>query len=154
MGKSQETFGKKEKEKKRLKKRQDKEEKKEERKANSTKGQSLDQMLAYVDEYGNISSTPPDPAKKKKMEEEATNAELFNSGNAPQDTVRTGTVTFFNESKGYGFIKDKITQASLFVHVTGLEEPIKDADKVTYTIEMTHKGPNAVGVKKVVSSKA
>ena len=65
MAKSKETFNKKEKEKKRLKQRQEKREKMEERKANAKKGQSLDDMMAYIDEDGNISSTPPDPKKKK-----------------------------------------------------------------------------------------
>ena len=65
MAKSQETFSKKEKEKKRIKKRQDKLVKKDERKANSSGG-DLDSMMAYVDEYGNITDTPPDPTKKKK----------------------------------------------------------------------------------------
>jgi len=64
MGKSQETFSKKEKEKKKLKKRQDKEEKMDERKANVSKGKSLDDMMAYIDENGNLSATPPDPKKK------------------------------------------------------------------------------------------
>ena len=54
MGSSQETFSKKEKEKKRLKKKQDKDLKKEERKANSDKGKGLDEMMAYVDENGNV----------------------------------------------------------------------------------------------------
>ena len=66
MGKSQETFSKKEKEKKRLKKRQDKLVKKEERKSTS-EGGSLESMMAYVDEFGNLSDTPPDPLKKKKI---------------------------------------------------------------------------------------
>src|SRR4051812_39479022 len=61
MGKSGETFGKKEKEKKRLKDRQEKQEKMEHRKANAKKGKSLDEMMAYMDENGNLSSTPPDP---------------------------------------------------------------------------------------------
>jgi hypothetical protein len=65
MGKSSETFSKKEKEKKKIKKRKDKEEKKEERKAMAPKGQSLEDMFVYVDEDGNITSTPPDPKKKK-----------------------------------------------------------------------------------------
>jgi len=58
MAKSQETFGKKEKEKKRKKQQQEKREKMEERKANAKKGKSLDEMMAYVDENGNISATP------------------------------------------------------------------------------------------------
>jgi hypothetical protein len=76
MGKSQETFGKKEKEKKRKKQQQEKKEKMEERKANFKKGKSLDEMMAYLDENGNISSTPPDPRKKKtfKLEDMQTSA--------------------------------------------------------------------------------
>ncbi|GAB3817910.1 hypothetical protein GCM10028895_14490 [Pontibacter rugosus] len=72
MGRSQETFSKKEKEKKRLKKRQDKEQKKEERQANSDKGKGIEEMLAYVDENGNITSTPPDPTKKKLLSSRKT----------------------------------------------------------------------------------
>ena len=64
MSKSQETWNKKEAEKKRAKKKQDKEQKKEERKANAGGSSSFEDMLAYVDEYGNITSTPPDPLKK------------------------------------------------------------------------------------------
>ena len=63
MAKSKETFFKKQKEKQRLKNRQDKQQKMEERKANLKKGKSLDEMMAYVDENGNLSSTPPDKKK-------------------------------------------------------------------------------------------
>jgi cold shock CspA family protein len=67
-----------------------------------------------------------------------------------QDTVRKGIVTFFNDSKGYGFIKDSETQESIFVHANGLLDPIKDNNKVTFEVEMGHKGPNAVKVKLAV----
>jgi cold shock CspA family protein len=148
MAKSTETFNKKEKEKKRLKKQQEKKEKQEERKANSSKGKSLEDMLAYVDENGNITSTPPDPTKKKKI-----NAEDIQIGVAKQeaiemDPVRQGKVTFFNESKGYGFIKDDQTQESIFVHINGLMQPVKENDKVTFETEMGQKGLNAIKVKK------
>ena len=63
MGKSQESFNKKEKEKKRLKKRQDKLARREERKANA-KPTKFEDMISYVDEYGNPTDTPPDPTKK------------------------------------------------------------------------------------------
>ena len=66
MAKSQDTFNKKEKEKKRLKKRQEKNLKREDRKSNSTGGE-LENMLAYVDENGNLTDTPPDPSKKRKV---------------------------------------------------------------------------------------
>jgi cold shock CspA family protein len=67
-----------------------------------------------------------------------------------QDTLRKGIVTFFNDSKGYGFIKDSETQESIFVHANGLLDPIKDNNKVTFEVEMGHKGPNAVKVKLAV----
>ena len=59
----------------------------------------------------------------------------------------TGTVKFFNESKGYGFIKDHESQESIFVHVNGLEDPVKENDKVTFETEMGQKGINAIKVK-------
>jgi cold shock CspA family protein len=147
MAKSKETFSKKEKEKKKLKKRQDKMEKKEERQANAANGNNLDEMLAYVDENGNLSTTPPDPKKKKVI-----NVEDIQIGVAkaePMDEselIRTGVVTMFNESKGYGFIKDLVTQESVFVHVNTLNVRIKEHDKVTFEVEMGHKGKNAVNV--------
>ncbi len=61
MSKSQETWNKKEREKKKQKSRQDKLEKRQERKENAKEGKSFDDMLAYIDENGNLSSTPPDP---------------------------------------------------------------------------------------------
>ena len=62
MGKSQETWNKKENEKKKEKKKKEKEARREERKANAKEGNSFE--IAYVDEFGNFSSTPPDPTKK------------------------------------------------------------------------------------------
>ena len=110
MARSQETFSKKENEKKRIKKKQDKQEKKEERKANSTKGKSLDDMMAYIDEDGNLSSTPPDPRKKKIVKSEDMQISTPRQAAIdPADLIRTGTVTHFNDSKGYGFIKDSQT---------------------------------------------
>ena len=66
----------------------------------------------------------------------------------PADLIRTGTVTHFNDSKGYGFIKDSQTQESIFVHINALDGPLKETDKVTFEVEMGQKGPNAVRVKK------
>ena len=70
MAKSKETFSKKETEKNKQKKKKEKEQRREERKANAKSGSSLEDMLAYVDENGNISSTPPDPTKKRVFKEE------------------------------------------------------------------------------------
>jgi cold shock CspA family protein len=149
MGRSQETFGKKDNEKKRLKKRTEKEEKREERKANAKSGQSLDEMLAYVDENGNITNTPPDPTKKRVIKDEDIRISIAKQEDREEeDTLRTGTVSFFNDSKGYGFIRDAQTQESIFVHANGLAGgPIKEGDKVQFEVEMGQKGPTAVRVK-------
>jgi cold shock CspA family protein len=148
MGRSQESFNKLEKEKKRLKKQKDKARKKEERRSTSEKGRSLDDMIAYVDEDGNITSTPPDPAKKKNIKAEDIEIGISRQKDpGPKDSVRKGKVTFFNESKGYGFIKEEGSQESIFVHVNGLTEPIAEGDIVTFETEMGHKGINAVNVK-------
>ena len=150
MGKSQETFSKKEKEKQRLRKRKDKEEKMEERKANVTKGKSLDDMLAYVDENGNLSATPPDPKKAKKP----IDHENIQLGAAPvvesdTDGVHTGTITAFFEAKGFGFIKDAISGDSIFVHINNLSETVSQGDKVSFGLEQTPKGWSARDVKKL-----
>jgi cold shock CspA family protein len=150
MGKSQETFGKKEKEKKKLKERKEKAEKMQERKANAKKGKSLDEMMAYIDENGNISATPPDPRKKKIFQQEDMQIGVPKPEEREQrDVIRTGVVTFFNDAKGFGFIKDIQTQESAFIHVNQLSEPIKENDKVSFEVEMGHKGPNAINVKKI-----
>lgn len=144
-----ETWSKKENEDRKKKKKKEKEQRKEERKANSKDGKSLDDMIMYVDEDGNFSSTPPDPLKKKVIKETDIQIGVAKQSNVKADPTRKGTVTFFNDSKGYGFIKDSDNGDSIFVHVNGLTEPIKEGNKVTFEVEMGHKGPNAVRVKMV-----
>ncbi len=148
MSRPQESFNKKELEKKRLQKKKEKEQRKEERKANQKDGKSLDDMIAYVDEDGNISSTPPDPTKKKVIKEEDVVIGSRNiEGAGPLSPIRKGKVTFFNTSKGFGFIKDSDTGESIFVHSNGLLNPIKENDSVTFETERGMKGLNAVRVK-------
>ena len=147
MARSTETFNKKEREKKRQKKSLDKKEKAQDRKANSTKGKSLDDMMAYIDEYGNITSTPPDPSRKLKVNSQDIQIAVPKQETIVEDIVRTGIVAFFNEAKGYGFIKDMQSQESIFVHANALSEPIKENNKVTFEVEPGQKGPTAVRVK-------
>jgi len=148
MSKSQETFNKKEKEKKRLKKKQDKQKKREERKANA-KNSSSDDMLAYVDENGNITDTPPDMSKKKDIDAEDIEIGIPKRSKEDEITTRTGRVEFFNDTKGFGFIKEKDTNEKFFVHVNGLLEEIQENDIVTFELERGLKGMNAVQVKRV-----
>ena len=148
MAKSQETFNKKEKEKKRLKKKKDKQEKAEERRANSGGG-GLDAMMAYLDEDGNIVDTPPDPTIKKKKVN-AKSIEVSTPKKVVDEFchIKKGRVDFFNDQKGFGFIKELDTQEKYFVHVHGLIDEIAEGDKVVFELERGLKGMNAVRVKK------
>lgn len=148
MAKSQDTFNKKEKEKKRLKKRQEKNLKKEDRKSNSTGG-DLENMLAYVDENGNLTDTPPDPSKKRKVNASSIEISVPRREEEDIDPIHTGRIDFFNDSKGFGFIKEKDTQEKYFVHVNGLLEDVREGDNVVFELERGLKGLNAIRVKKV-----
>jgi cold shock protein len=63
--------------------------------------------------------------------------------------MNTGIVKFFNDSKGFGFIKDKNSDKEYFVHVTGLTDEIRENDEVTFELQEGKKGLNAVNVKLV-----
>ena len=60
----------------------------------------------------------------------------------------TGTVKWFNESKGFGFIVDDETSKEYFVHVTGLVDKVKENDQVEFDLEEGRRGLNAINVKK------
>ncbi|WP_405206513.1 cold-shock protein [Aquimarina sp. LLG6339-5] len=149
MAKSQQTFSKIEKEKKKQKKREEKQKKKEERRANSKKGSGFDNMIAYVDENGHLTDTPPDPSKKKKIKAENIEIGIPKKEHIEEDPIKKGKVAFFNDSKGYGFITEHETQEKFFVHVNGLMQEVKEGDKVQFELEMGMKGLNAVRVKKI-----
>lgn len=61
----------------------------------------------------------------------------------------TGTVKFYNDAKGFGFIVDDASQSDVFVHATGLVDKVAQNDKVTYDLKDGKKGPNAINVKKL-----
>jgi len=61
--------------------------------------------------------------------------------------MKTGKVKFFNETKGFGFIKDSETNEEYFVHQTGLIDRVKEDDDVTFELQQGRKGLNAVNVK-------
>lgn len=146
MAGSQETFGKKEREKKRLKKRKDKQLKKEERRAG---GQ--DSEFVYVDEFGQLTDTPPDPTRKIKVDASTIEIGIPKKEDREEEEVadKQGKVSFFDTSKGFGFILDSNSQEKFFVHVSGLLEEVKENDKVTFELERGLKGMNAVRVKKI-----
>jgi len=150
MGRSQETYNKKEVRNKREKKRKEKEKKRLARKENE-KASGLDDMIAYVDEHGRISSTPPDPEKKEEIKAEDIQLGVpAREADDNTDTTRIGTVDFFNESKGFGFIKDRDTRQGIFFHVNDVEGEVREGNLVTYEPGMGQKGAVAKNVKKYI----
>jgi cold shock CspA family protein len=149
MAKSTETSSKKEREKKKIQKRNEKEQERQQRKLNSKKSQGFDSMIGYVDEYGRLTDKPPEGIKKAIV-----NIEDIQLGAAarieekPEDIIRTGVVTFFNDSKGFGFIQDSVSNQSVFVHIHAATYQIRENDRVTFEIVSGQKGPAAANVKK------
>jgi cold shock CspA family protein len=105
-------------------------------------------MIAYVDEFGNISSVPPDPDKKTEIAAESI--ELKITKNKPVTDfgfLRRGVVTFFNDSKGFGFIRDLESNERVFVHANNLEEPIKENNIVVFETGKSSRGVIAMKVR-------
>lgn len=147
MARSQETFNKKEVRNKKEKKRKEKEARRLAKKEADKSGR-LDDMIAYVDEFGNITDTPPDDTQKTEIKTEDIQINIPRKEDVEEEGgVRKGVVTFFNTSKGYGFIKDSGSQESIFVHVNNVIDEINDHDKVEFEVEMGPKGLNAINVK-------
>ena len=147
MGRSQETFNKKEVRNKKEKKRKDKEKRRLAKKDDEKKG-GLDDMIAYVDENGVITDTPPDPLKKKDIKLEDIEVSIPKREAADElDPIRKGTVSFFNDAKGFGFIRDAETKESVFVHINNVVDDIREGNLVSFEVEMGQRGPTAVQVK-------
>ncbi|MBT8261579.1 MAG: cold shock domain-containing protein [Bacteroidia bacterium] len=148
MAKSQQTYSKKEKEKKRRKKREEKQKKKEARKAAAKeRGNTIE--FAYVGHDGQLTDTPPDPNLKVEVDVESIEINIprmEDSDIEPVDPVRKGKVSFYDSSKGFGFIIDAENQEKYFTHVSGLIDEIAENDKVSFELEKGLKGMNAVKV--------
>lgn len=137
------SFNKKEREKKKRKRQKEKAERKEQRKQEI----SDTPEFMYVDENGNLSPTPPDPARKKKVKAEDIDVSTPRQDKSGQPVyIRPGVVKFFNQEKGYGFIADQETKEDFFVHADSLADEIRDNDKVTFEVAPGPKGPVAVNV--------
>jgi len=152
MAKSQQTFNKIEKEKARAKKREDKLKKKNARKAEAKEVGNQGIQFAYVDAYGNLTDTPPNPEDKIKVEAEniVLGIPKKEEGDEEEfDPIRKGKVSFFDSSKGFGFIIDAEDSEKYFCHVSGLIDEIAENDKVEFELEKGQRGMNAVRVKRV-----
>lgn len=148
MGKSKETFNKKEVRNKQAKKRLAKEKKRLEKKEQGPRN-SFDDMIAWVDENGQLSSVPPDLSNKQEIEAESIDVSVpkaeLRDGN--MEKFKSGKVINYDPSKGYGFIADSETRDSYFIHINDCEEEIQAGDIVEFEIEKSPKGLKAKNVR-------
>lgn len=139
------TFGKRENEKKKQARRLEKQNRKEERKQ-AGKVNNFDDMIAYVDENGRITSTPPE----MNSEKEEVNHEDIRISTPKQEAevpeIRKGRVEHFNSLKGYGFIKDLSGTDKYFFHVNNVLSDIVENDIVTFDLECGKRGMNAINI--------
>lgn len=138
------SYNKREIEKKKQEKRLEKQKRKEERKANPGSS-SLDDMIAYVDENGVITDTPPDPVRKQVIDIENIEVSTPKKEDVEEPELR-GRVEFFNADKGYGFIKSAFNTDKYFFHISSAPASIDEGDKVTFELERGKKGMNAVNI--------
>jgi len=135
---------KKELEKKKDQKKREKLKRKEERKANGG-SKSFEDMIAYVDEFGMITDTPPDPNKKTEVELDSIAVSSPKQEEVEKEPMK-GRVEHFNEEKGYGFIKDIGSVNKYFFHISNAPEDIKEGNIVTFDLEKGQRGMNAVRI--------
>jgi cold shock CspA family protein len=138
------SFNKRELEKKKGQKRQEKQKRKEERKANGG-STSFEDMIAYVDENGVITSTPPETHKKKEITIESISVSTPKREEI-EETESEGCVEYFNPDKGYGFIKNTADMEKYFFHISSAPASINEGNKVTIELERGQRGINAVRI--------
>lgn len=138
------SFNKREIEKRKQEKRKEKQQKKEERKNNPT--DTFEDMIAYVDEYGVITDTPPE-TKKESIDLEDIEISIPKKAETDEVEGLTGRIEFFNETKGFGFVKDRASVNKYFFHKSNVEGEIKENDIVSFRLERGTRGMNAVDVK-------
>ncbi|MDR2764457.1 MAG: cold shock domain-containing protein [Tannerella sp.] len=137
------SFNKRELEKKKEQKRKEKQKRKEERRANASS--SFDDMIAYVDENGVITGTPPDPDKKREVD--VNNIVVSTpKKNEEEKSALSGRVEYFNSDKGYGFIKNTSGTDKYFFHISNAPANIAEGNTVTFELERGEKGLNAVKI--------
>lgn len=137
------SFNKREIEKNKQQKRKEKQQKREERKNNPA--DSFEDMIAYVDENGVITSTPPDLTNKRKIKIENIAVSTPKKEDM-EDPILNGRVEYFNPDKGYGFIKHTGSTDKYFFHISTAPASITEGNMVTFELERGQKGMNAVRI--------
>lgn len=137
------SFNKREQEKKREQKREEKQKRKEERKANGSN--SFEDMIAYVDENGVITDTPPDSINREEIDIDNIQISTPKKEDIEEAELK-GHVEYFNPEKGYGFIKNSRSIDKYFFHISSAPASITEGNKVTFELERGKKGMNAVNI--------
>lgn len=137
------SFNKREIEKNKQQKRKEKQQKREDRKNNPA--DSFEDMIAYVDENGVITSTPPDLTNKRTIKIENIAVSTPKKEDL-EDPILNGRVEYFNPDKGYGFIKHTGSTDKYFFHVSSAPASITEGNMVTFELERGQKGMNAVRI--------
>lgn len=133
-------------EKQKLQKRNEKAKRREIKKY--TGSQSFEDMIAYVDENGCISSTPPDMRNRTKIAVEDIQIATQKRVDIVPEFFN-GRVEHFNEDKGYGFIKDIASMDKYFFHINDAACVIKTGNRVTFKTALGRKGMCAVEIKPI-----
>tara|TARA_B100001057_G_scaffold129247_1_gene128314 strand:- start:163 stop:606 length:444 start_codon:yes stop_codon:yes gene_type:complete len=144
LAKSQQTFNKLEREKNRAKKREVKRKKMAARREAKARGEYKQDEFVYVDYNGNFTETPPDPAEKEQISLESI--VISPTKKEELDSRVQGKVTFYDEEKGFGFIKNPLNQDSYFFHFSECEDLLSVGDKVEFELIRGEKGMNAVKI--------
>jgi cold shock CspA family protein len=138
------SFSKREIEKNKQQKRKEKQKRREERKLKPT--DTFEDMIAYVDPYGVITDERPEPNLVDKIELEDIEISI-----PPKEIEEkgdpTGIVEFYDEIKGFGFIKESYSPNKYFFHRSNAEYGIGENNMVTFRLEKGPRGMNAVEVK-------
>lgn len=138
------TYRKREIKQKQIEKRKEKELRRERRR--NREPDTFEEMIAYVDQYGVITDTPPNPAEQVEVKLEDIEVSIPTDEEIAKELALTGEVKFYNDDKGFGFIKDKETPEQYFFHISNAPKDIEKNDKVTFRLEKSPRGLNAVAV--------
>ena len=144
MAKSQQTFNKLEREKNKAKKREEKRKKMAARREAKARGEYKQDEFVYVDFNGNFTDTPPDPAEKEQISLDSIVISPTKKDDV--DDRINGKVTFYDDEKGFGFIKNPLNQDSYFFHFSECPDQLTVGDKVEFELIRGEKGMNAVKI--------
>ncbi|MCD7978722.1 MAG: cold shock domain-containing protein [Tannerellaceae bacterium] len=133
-------------EKKKQSKRLEKQKRKEDRKLNNNKGASLEDMFVYVDENGMITSTPPELRKKEEIDLDSIVISTPKKTEV-DNPVHKGRIEYFNESKGFGFVKELASVNKYFFHISASKVDIREGNIVFFELERGTKDLNAVNLR-------